>query len=382
MTEEIVLRPSDRGWNVQLWVDQEHVSGLAVVDQKVRAGSAALKMAGIAGVWTAEQHRKKGYASRVMVAAIAEMERRSYDVSVLFGIPDFYHRYGYVVFSANVVCEVETGSLALPRSKGFRVIPVTGKDLPRIVRIFAESNVHRSGSCVRPRGWVPRHSRPGDGWRMPRMGGDTDRRPGRAFVVRGGRGEVVGYAAFDAQARKITVSEVGGTNRAAYPAMLRRIRQEAEKVRADKVRFCLPADEPFGEYLNRFEATWTINYPTNSGAMARIIGLTSTLDMMCPTLERRLGAAGADLPPQGLTLMTDIGSLSLHTRKGVVVTSGESSRIRVRCSQTTLCQLLFGYRSAEDLAVAGELNIGKRWLPLVSTLFPKGNPYVWWGDRF
>ncbi len=68
---------------------------------------------------------------------------------------------------------------------------------------------------------------------MPRMGGDTVRRPGRAIVVARGK-RVVAYAEFDAQDGHCTVSEVGGSPDG-YPALTRRIRQIATGVGAVRI---------------------------------------------------------------------------------------------------------------------------------------------------
>lgn len=77
MEDQVRIETTDRGWKVTLQVDGEDVSGLSIIDQKVRSGRAALKMAGIAGVWTGDRHRKLGYATRVMWASIEEMGRRA-----------------------------------------------------------------------------------------------------------------------------------------------------------------------------------------------------------------------------------------------------------------------------------------------------------------
>ncbi|HAA73501.1 TPA: hypothetical protein DCE37_00050 [Candidatus Latescibacteria bacterium] len=47
-----------------------------------------------------------------------------------------------------------------------------------------------------------------------------------------------------------------------------------------------------------------------------------------------------------------------------------------------MTQLLFGYRSIEDLRSAGEARVAARWVPLIDALFPKSDPYMWWPDRF
>ena len=49
MSDETSITSTDCGWKVVLNVDGAEVSGLSIVDQRVRVGSAGLKMAGIAG---------------------------------------------------------------------------------------------------------------------------------------------------------------------------------------------------------------------------------------------------------------------------------------------------------------------------------------------
>ena len=61
----------------------------------MRIGSAQLRIDGITNVETPEKHRLKGSASRAMGETIWTMESNGYDMSVLFGIPGFYHRFGY-----------------------------------------------------------------------------------------------------------------------------------------------------------------------------------------------------------------------------------------------------------------------------------------------
>lgn len=381
MTEEMSIAPSTRGWDVTLNVDGQDVSGLAIVDQKVRVGNGQLKMAGIAGVWTAEAHRKKGYASRVMWASIEEMARRKYDVSILFGIADFYHRYGYSACFTSPICQVETAQLK-GTVRGFKVRVATKRDLPKIVSVYRRAHRDRSASTVRPNAWQPVHGRWGPGWRMPRMAPDVERRPGKAIVAEDASGRMIGYAAFDAQAGHCMVTEVGAVNRSVYPALAHRIRKLAANVNADRVRFCMPVDDSFGAFLGRFGSTWTVHFPKNGGSMGRVVSLGSTLRRILPTLDDRLSRSGHKLPGKGLTIDTDVGAVTLGLGKGCVVMIGEKKGPRVKIGQMALTQMLFGYRSVEDLAIEGEIELPRNQMSLVAALFPKSNPYMWWGDRF
>ena len=380
MTEEMSVTPSARGWDVTLRIDGQDVSGLAVVDRQIRIGKAHLKMAGIAGVWTAEDHRKKGYASLVMWASIDEMARRRYDVSILFGIEDFYHRYGYAVCCANSVCQVDTE--ALPRSSsGFPVRAARTKDLPRIVSVYEKTNVDRSVSAVRSRSWQPVHGNR-SGWRMPRMSADVERRPGKAIVGEDEKGRVVGYVSYDAQHGHCMVTEVGATDRSVYPALVHRVRRMASGVGADRVRFCLPVDDPFGQYLGRFGCGWSVHFPENSGSMGRLVSISSTFQKLIPTLDERLGQHRLALPPRGLTFLTDGEAVTLLRKKSGLVLTDVLSKSVVRIDLMPLVQLLCGYRSVDDLMIADEIQVAKALVPVINALFPRSNPYVWWGDRF
>ncbi len=45
---------------------------------------------------TQQKHRLKGYARRLLSDTVEYVTRRGYAVSMLFGIPDFYHRFGFL----------------------------------------------------------------------------------------------------------------------------------------------------------------------------------------------------------------------------------------------------------------------------------------------
>ncbi|HAA73502.1 TPA: hypothetical protein DCE37_00055 [Candidatus Latescibacteria bacterium] len=113
-----------------------------------------LKTGGMAGVWTSEAHRKKGYASQVMWASIEEMDRRGYHASILYGIEDFYNRYSYSVCFASPICQVAAESFSVP-VPGFRVRTAKKGYMPRISGLYQRYNEGRSASAIRARRWMP-----------------------------------------------------------------------------------------------------------------------------------------------------------------------------------------------------------------------------------
>ena len=77
-------------------MDGQTIGKARILDLKVRLRGAWLKMGGIGDVVIQRQHRGKDYATQLLREAIMYTEGEDHLLSVLFGIPNFYHRFGYV----------------------------------------------------------------------------------------------------------------------------------------------------------------------------------------------------------------------------------------------------------------------------------------------
>src|SRR5688500_988060 len=86
---------SGRSTKHELMVGGEAVSHLWVQHLRMRVGSAVVRMGGIAGVGTERAHRMKGLSRRVMENSTRWMEAEGFDCATLFGIRDFYDKFGY-----------------------------------------------------------------------------------------------------------------------------------------------------------------------------------------------------------------------------------------------------------------------------------------------
>ena len=76
-------------------IDGEEVCHLWVIDHTMRIGGAHVRMAGIGDVYTNRAHRMKGYMRQLYVDTVSYMTDQGYEVSMLFGIPNFYTKFGY-----------------------------------------------------------------------------------------------------------------------------------------------------------------------------------------------------------------------------------------------------------------------------------------------
>ena len=361
----------DRGghWQVALRLDGEVVSRVGVVKKRMRIGQAVVRMGGIAGVWTHEKHRLKGYASRCMEASIALLEAEGYEMSLLFGIADFYHRFGYGVVFPDPVLHVRTENLLRARRRD-PVRAMRRADGPEVARIYARCNARRTGTTLRPKDW-PYFER------SPHF-----KKPGRAVLVLDGRGRTVGYATYAFLDERLRVSEVGARNPSAFETLTAVLGRQARRRGVEEVEFHLPMDDPFGEFCVHLGCRWSIVHPRNRGPMGRILHLNPLMKALQPELSRRLRTSPTPWAGR-LRMETDLGIVGLQLAgNGVTLAPAHPEAVRVRLPQMALTQVVMGYRSVADVALDPGVSIPHRALPALNALFPKGHPYMWWSDRF
>jgi predicted acetyltransferase len=370
---ETVVKDEGVRWQIELLLDGEAVSGTGIVKKQMQIGSAVVQQGGIAGVWTAEAHRKKGYASRVMWEGISWMAKQKYEMSILFGIADFYHRYGYTAAFAEQAMTIETAQLQRLKPI-YHTRKMKASDLNAIKKVYRKYNAGRIGMDARRERWVPM-------WRMPRMGEGTTRRAGNVIMICDDKDRIKGFVVFDSQAGRFVVSEVCGVDRAALVTLGAVIGRRAKREGADQVRFCLPFDDPFLDVCIPLGYSSSTSYPFNGGAMGRIITLEPLLQKMTGVFYDRINTSGLDWVGD-LVVKTDIGTVGLHIVPDQITLQEQTGRPNIYISQMALSQLVMGYRSVEDVALDLGVSIPRRLVPVLSVLFPKSNPYMWWSDRF
>src|SRR5579884_1693893 len=320
----------------QLQLNGEYVSGLTVVDLVMRVGVASVHMGGIAGVETERAHRKKGYARQVLENSNRWMVAHEYDCAILFGIPDFYDKFGYAVCLP--ACRVEVHTRDAERAQdSLSARPFVPEDLPAVQEIYAENNADLTGSILRGEGtgWFRKGSWYGD--------------PAEAFVFTDGAGAIRAYAARDRTEERVTVCEVGALQPEYFADIVRWAADRAVELRVEKIRFLRPA--PF------FEKT-------------------------LPEWTRRAGAVQGLAVGASLRLETDIGALTLRwTGEQVEMNASERASGRVQLPQSRLMQLAMGYYSSV-LALRFANVEGEGDLRLFHVLFPRRLAYMWVADHF
>lgn len=361
---ELQEKREEGGWKVELVREGRSISRLWIVDVQMRIGGSVVKVGGIAGVGTDRQYRNQGLASRVLEASLALMLREGYEVSMLFGIQDFYHRFGFATCIPEHNLRLDTRD-AERAPKQLRLRPYRKTDRAAIARLYNRQNEGRTGSVVRdPRTWKGIEMSSG-------FGVDAG-----IQVAVDGADRVQGYVVYDAVPGRCRAAEVGGESEKVFDTLLWFLARRAVVLRREEISLSLPPDHPFAHHCRPLGCKVDTQYPRNAGPMGRIINLQRCMEKMLPELGRRWQGV------QSLGIKTDLGACVLEAQRGGVRLGQVSFRNGMRLGQEALMQLLMGYCAPGDLLAAGRLQAPRHCHALLERLFPRTQAHMWWPDRF
>lgn len=361
---ELQEKRETNGWKVEIMREGRSISRLWIVDVRLRIGSSVVKVGGIAGVGTDRQYRNQGLARRVLEASLQLMRREGYEASWLFGIQDFYHKFGFATCMPEYNLRLDTRDAeGAPRK--MRVRPHRKVDQGAIARLYNRENAARTGSVVRD----PK------AWKGVEMGSGFGVDAGVQVVV-DGADRVQGYVVYDAALDRCRAAEVGGQGEEVFSTLLWFLARRGVALRREEVSLSIPPDHPFARYCRRFGCRVDTRYPRNAGPMGRIIHLSSFMQKLLPELGRRWVGA------QPLGIKTDLGTVVLQPQRGGLRLREGAGQGGMRLGQEVLMQLLMGYCTPEDLLAAGRLEAPRHCHALLGNLFPPTQAHMWWPDRF
>lgn len=300
------------------------------------------------------------------------MAEKGFDASLLFGIPDFYNKFGYA--SVLPDCKVSISTSDAKRAEmppEFTIRSLTEADFEAVLGIYETNNYRRTGTIVRERGR----------WAGFRKGTDYGAKP-LSFVVEAKEG-VVGYTVYDDATNRLDVAEVGFKRPEAMPAILRHLSELAEARGVEAINFYAPLDHPFVKFLRRFGCEAKVTYPRDRAGMGRIVNLRPLFEKLRPELEHRLREA-RPLGFRGtLVFETDIGKVPLRVDwRTVSVPSRAAGGLIVKMPQHRLFQLVMGFRGVDEFMFDPKCEVPWEALPVLRALFPEGFPHTWRPDWF
>jgi predicted acetyltransferase len=370
---EIQTKDNGRNHLRELIVDGKSVSWLTLIDYTVRIGRARLRMGGIAGVGTSEDCRMKGYSRSVLEDTTSYMTQEGYDIALLFGIPDYYHKFGYAVCLSEPSFNMDTAQSAnLEADDSYVFSPANESDVPKMMHLYNEVNAGRTLSIERFPEYFKGFTK-GSRWGVP----------AEAVVIKSTDGKFLGYTVFDAVEDAMTVIEVESIDPGAYKSILKYLAKRAEMKNMACFKFMMPQIHPFSVYCRRFNCSVNINYNRCSGGMGRIINQNTMFVKLRDELSQRIERSEYAGYSGTILISTDIGETVLSILDGEVrVVCASDSDNSLEIPQSKLMQLVTGYRPIRDLMADDEVKLTGDVVALLDALFPMDEPYTWLADHF
>ncbi|MDH5450119.1 MAG: GNAT family N-acetyltransferase [Candidatus Bathyarchaeota archaeon] len=345
------------------------VSMMLIIRRPIRIGTAIVKGAMVAPVATHPIHQRKGYCSAVMRDAINYMKKQNLDITLLWGHPWLYPKYGYspaMPFSRLVI---NTERCKKVETEPHTLEPFDEHSIKEVTKIYHNNTATRT--CAE--------------MRSPELYEWKLRSPYIDFeTIIDQKGEIIGYVVFTLQNPEEHVPEIGVLNDLACRAVFNRILELARERRIKDVICVVPPDHPFSSFASWKNAEQRI---TQSGAgMIRVLNLVSLLKKMREEFGRRLAHSEFHNLTSTLNVVSEEGAARLAITEGKVtvntdVTTGDC---QLDIPIASLNPLITGYKSIHDLLQEIVLSTkGKNIIRLIDVLFPKGFsfggrlPLVW-----
>ena len=351
------------------------VAHVGIWQYRMRVGRARLRTGGVGAVMTHGDYRKRGIAARVFRAVVEAMKQGDYDFSVLFGIRDFYHRFGFVPAFPTVSHTVEVARLVHPplklrlRRVGYEQA-VCGRGA--IMRIYNREFALRTGSAERP---------------IYTLIGGLSALPDQpeAFELTDASGRARGYVVVRAAGEELKILEVGGLG---PPCGVDQI--VAALARLSGRRGCkrLVVEEmshahPLCVALRGGDCQVQMRHTRSGSAMARAISLRRCLDAMADELSERLAPSPAAGFAGRLRIAGDGETVDLLIARGRVRVEGPAGRTPHRIAAGPVAaRLILGSDSPAALTIQSGVRYSGEALALAEALFPGQWPTLSQIDHF
>lgn len=358
--------PGYRREHTRIAIRRHEVLGaLRLTTDTIRVGEARLKMGGLGWVATAAHYQRRGVCRQLIEDTMRYMRENGYHVSMLFGIVDFYHRFGYVTTLADYTVRMDTME-ALSFDNPFREHPAKPGDVAAIQKIHNANDGTSVCSLIRSAGHIRNKWSRWSEWR----------------VLKDERGKLVAYYLARPDGDSLQVCEVGADYPGVSAAIVSAAGHVAEHEGLAQVRFHVPPSNAFGRFLSQFRSVHEMRVDRDSGGMMAFVNIAETLESMVPEWESLIGhSAVRDLRTE-CTLLVNGSSYRIRSNHGAVDIAPGIGASKVSLSQGDLMHLVTGYRYAEDLLDERRSLISAEARALFTTIFPKRAPYVWMFDRF
>lgn len=377
------------GTEVQLRTGGESASRAFIVPLTIHLGAATIRMDGIGGVGTDETHRNKGYSRRVLEAAVRRMNEGDAVLSTLYGIRDFYPKYGYATVGPEHTVHLTETELPAAPPEGWRVRAISADDLPAVRRLYERATAGAVGAVVRGED-APAWSRLREA--AGKDGADECR------VVEDPSGAVAAYAWTGGDhwwmrfwrrdnPGQLLFAEVMADGPEAAGAVLAACQAWAAEGEGAprEIQVAMPPEGSVAMVAMLHDARVIQSYTRAGNFMGRTLGVSKLLRALAPELSLRLSASGIRSTGVLEVRTHEDGAALAFGPDGVRVTDAAApsdEQLAVRLPQFELARLAFGGFPPEQLLARLPEPPDERVAELLRALFPHRHPHIYAVDRF
>ncbi len=338
-------------------MDGKIVTHCGVWGYDMRIGRSIVRVAGVGAVSTHGEYRKRRLMSQTFAHALPHMRDAGYDMTLLFGINDYYHRFGYVrayPLTTYIVPveELPTDKPSPPCRKLKR------PPLEEMAPVYNRQNASLTASAIRPT------------YRKAIFLGDQECR-----IWRHANGKLAGW---------VLTHKNTCVDHAGQPEQVLRILGELARKHAwSEVTFKdLHHDTALRNRITGGTCRAETNYARSGGAMVRTLNLRGTLEKISPELARRLANSHLSRWRGTLALRDARQRVVLKIGGGKVgVIDGPAGKNTVRGGEE-IAQLILGTDEPRAVCAAGGIKTTGQGAELLEVLFPAQHPCLAGADKF
>jgi hypothetical protein len=380
MADVIRTIPEGRGTiRVALMRDDEELSRAFVFPMTIHVGRAVLRMDGIGGVATPEQHRHRGYSRRVLEAAVDVMTAGDAVLSTLYGIPHLYPKYGYATLGPEYTIApaslVERAELPVE----YRCRDGAPGDLAALQRLYRDETDQAVGPIARD----------DDSSVWSELRKVLEPGSGEVRVVERD-GQVAGYAwrasfcwwmqqIAEDRPPALRIGEAFAADLEAADAMLAMCRRWASELDLHALTLAIPPDGRVGSAAQLQDTRVTALYGDEAEFMGRSVGLRGLMRSLLPELNARWRVAG--LAPFATTIVAGGERVTVSgDESGIVVDAGLPGDVELELDPGTVARLVLG--GFEPRLALARHDVPAAMMRVLEAVFPKRIPYIYPADRF
>ena len=339
---------------------------LRLTTETIRLGEARLKMGGLGWVTTATRYRHKGVCRLLMLDTMQYMRTHRYHVSMLFGIPNFYHRFGFTTALTNHCIRIDVAEAALAIDNLTKLRMAKPGDLSAVQKIHSANDSDVACSIIRSAAHMTNR------WDQLKQ----------LRVLTNDNGKVLGYFLPRAAKDHLAVDELGVSDEAASRAALAACARLAKEEAVGAIHFMVPPSHPFARFLLQFRSCHEMQIVREEGGMMAFVNVGETLEHMIPEWESLLTASGARGYRTEFTLLVDRSPFRIRANRGAIDVAAGTGKNKLSLDSSEFMHILTGYRFVGDVVAKTRRMLTPEARELICALFPKRTPYVWPYDRY